>query len=298
LDQLHFIFELFSFRRMNGHNGRSRRRLRNINHINVCVKYTIFFFNFIFWLIGGILVGVALYAFFDKWKGNGYSRILDFERMAVDVSIFMLIIGFIMFTVSFAGCIGALRENSCLLKFYSACLLIFFLAELTVATIGFVFPQTVTSIFEKKLTSKLIKAYRDDADLQNLIDLVQKTFQCCGLSHGPSDWSQNEYFNCTKTNPSSEACAVPFSCCRNANDMNTGLLNVMCGYETQDLPDAEAAKRIWTGGCISAVEHLLYGNLYIIAGVATGVAFAQLFVIFLSRTLEGQIQRQKSLWMH
>jgi len=78
----------------------------------------------------------------------------------------------------------------------------------------------------------------------------------------------------------------------------TGLLNVMCGYETQDLPDAEAAKRIWTSGCISSVEYLLYGNLYIIAGVATGVAFAQLFVIFLSRTLEGQIQRQKSLWMH
>jgi hypothetical protein len=64
----------------------------------------------------------------------------------------------------------------------------------------------------------------------------------------------------------------------------------------------------------------VYGNLYIIAGIATVVAFAQvignfsfmnitislnfyysvlqLFVIFLARTLEGQIQRQKSLWMH
>ena len=92
-------------------------------YASICILYIyllserFFIYCFRLQLIGGILVGVALYAFFDKWRGNGYSRVLDFERMAVDVSIFMLIIGFVMFTVSFAGCIGALRENSCLLKF-------------------------------------------------------------------------------------------------------------------------------------------------------------------------------------
>ena len=121
--------------------GYGRRRGRNINHINVCVKYTIFFFNFVFWvsinivvsyflglnfiiffffffqLLGGIFVGVGLYAFFEKWKGTGYSLVLNAEQMILDISIIMLIVGFVMFTVSFAGCVGALRENSCLLKF-------------------------------------------------------------------------------------------------------------------------------------------------------------------------------------
>ncbi len=69
--------------------------------------------------MGGILVGVGLYAFFEKWKGTGYSLVLNAEQMILDISIIMLIVGFVMFTVSFAGCVGALRENSCLLKFVS-----------------------------------------------------------------------------------------------------------------------------------------------------------------------------------
>lgn len=67
--------------------------------------------------MGGILVGVGLYAFFEKWKGTGYSLGLSAEQLILDISIIMLIVGFVMFTVSFAGCVGALRENSCLLKF-------------------------------------------------------------------------------------------------------------------------------------------------------------------------------------
>ena len=70
-------------------------------------------------LVGGVLVGVGLYAFFEKWKGTGYSLVLNAEQMILDISIIMLIVGFVMFTVSFAGCVGALRENSCLLKFVS-----------------------------------------------------------------------------------------------------------------------------------------------------------------------------------
>lgn len=86
-----------------------------------------------------------------------------------------------------------------------------------------------------------IRAYRDDIDLQNLIDFTQEyvsgrrrsyllqgalmggrpltlcssappQWECCG-AFGADDWNLNIYFNCTDGNPSRERCGVPFSCC-------------------------------------------------------------------------------------
>ncbi len=57
---------------------------------------------------------------------------------------------------------------------YSIALLIFFLLELTLAIVCFVFPQKVEGIISSYLTDNVIKKYREDADLQNLIDFVQQ----------------------------------------------------------------------------------------------------------------------------
>lgn len=70
----------------------------------------------------------------------------------------------------------------------------------------------------------------------------------------------------------------------------------MCGYGAQELPVAEAAKKVWTSGCIEIVRSWAERNLYTIAGVALGIALSQLFVIYLAKTLEGQIELQKSRW--
>ena len=71
---------------------------------------------------------------------------------------------------------------------------------------------------EKNLSEELIKSYRDDLDFQNLIDLVQQEFECCGINNrGYLNWADNEYFNCNS--PSVEKCGVPFSCCLKSNNV-------------------------------------------------------------------------------
>lgn len=39
---------------------------------------------------------------------------------------------------------------------------------------GFVFPHTMQAMLEESFTDKIIHTYRDDVDLQNLIDFAQQ----------------------------------------------------------------------------------------------------------------------------
>lgn len=146
----------------------------------------------------------------------------------------------------------------------------------------------MNTFLEEQFTEKIIHSYRDDTDLQNFIDFAQQEFKCCGLSNaGYLDWGKNEYFNCSS--PSAEKCGVPYSCCINATD-------TMCGFGVQKESVVAAGKLIWTSGCIEVVRIWAERNLYTIASVAMGIALLQLFVMYLAKTLEGQIELQKSRW--
>jgi len=105
----------------------------HFTYVSQCVKYMIFLLNFVFWLFGGLLLGIGVYAFRDKWEdANGSVRLENFYDVFLNISLVMILAGTVIFLVSFSGCVGALRENTFLLKFYSMCLLLFFLLEMAI----------------------------------------------------------------------------------------------------------------------------------------------------------------------
>lgn len=63
-------------------------------------------------------MGIGVYAFHDKWQATGV-RVETILDIILNISLVLIILGGIVFIVSFAGFIGALRENTCLLKFVS-----------------------------------------------------------------------------------------------------------------------------------------------------------------------------------
>uniref|UniRef100_A0A3P9BXG2 Tetraspanin n=1 Tax=Maylandia zebra TaxID=106582 RepID=A0A3P9BXG2_9CICH len=135
-----------------------------------------------------------------------------FKAHEVSCCIKYFIFGFnIIFWVSPPSATSALRENSFLLKFFSVFLGIIFFLELTAGVLAFVFKDWIKDQLNFFINNN-IRAYRDDIDLQNLIDFTQEYWECCG-AFGADDWNLNIYFNCTDSNPSREKCGVPFSCC-------------------------------------------------------------------------------------
>ncbi len=72
---------------------------------------------------------------------------------------------------------------------YSLLLLLLFVGEVILSTVAFVFPNSFAFYLKEGLSKDPIIKYRDDSNLQNLIDVIQTEFKCCGISDkGYKDW--------------------------------------------------------------------------------------------------------------
>ncbi|KAL8584964.1 hypothetical protein ACOMHN_043600 [Nucella lapillus] len=270
---------------------RSRKqRRRERTEVSCCIKYLMFAFNVVFWLFGASLLTVGLWAWAEK---DTLANISKLTNITLDPALIFIIIGLTMFIIGFAGCVGSLRENTCLLLFFMIALSIIFVLELLLGILGFVYKDWVRDRIESQV-KKMIVNYRDDADLQNLVDWVQQDWLgCCGV-HRYKDWEANIYFNCTS--PGVEACGVPFSCCKPTEEV---MVNRHCGFDMMKLThDYDRNIQIYTTGCVPAGEKWLESNLIPVAGVAVGLALLQILGICFAQNLRSDIQAQRAKWSY
>ncbi|KAF7229181.1 tetraspanin-33 isoform X2 [Nothobranchius furzeri] len=242
-------------------------------YVSPVVKYLLFIFNFIFWIISLVMVSIGVFARLTKHAETALAC------LSVDPAMMLMVVGVLMFIITFCGCVGSLRENICLLQ------------TLAAGIMGFIFSDKARYKVTEMVNNAIVH-YRDDIDLQNLIDFGQKEFGCCGgVTY--TDWSRNLYFNCSKDNPSRERCSVPFSCCIMSKDQE--VINTMCGQGMQEHEYLEAGNHIHTNGCIDKLVDWIHSNMFILGGVALGLATPQLVGILLSQILINQIKDQIEL---
>jgi len=271
-------------------------------HVNCCSKYFLFTFNTIFWIVSLVFIAVASWA----WHTKGFFDSLDeVTGIPVDPVLVIMIVGCTIFVLSFTGCVGALRENITLLKFFSAILGTIFFGQVIIGILAFIYKDW----FRDRVTeflSTTIDRYRDDPDLQNIIDLTQASLECCGAEQ-PQDWESNIYFNCSsKVRVNGilytpvEHCGVPFSCCRPEEIQVNGstikeIANTQCGYGVLKTPTT-MDQVIYTDGCVHVFEGWLTSNLYTVAGAFIGFALLQIIPICFAQSVVQDIENIKRNW--
>uniref|UniRef100_W5NGA9 Tetraspanin 33a n=1 Tax=Lepisosteus oculatus TaxID=7918 RepID=W5NGA9_LEPOC len=265
-----------------------RRRIdtykEDFTFVSRIVKYLLFIFNMIFWIISLVMISVGVYARLMKHAETAMAC------LAVDPAILLMIIGILIFLITFCGCIGSLRENICLLQTFSICLTIIFLLQLAAGILGFVFSDKARGKVTEVINNAIVH-YRDDLDLQNLIDYGQKevsgTCTCSTTTYYYCSTDENRYYVCSRR-----------ICCLSVGhvvEVVQAVINTMCGQGMQDLNYQQAEAFIHTNGCIDKLVNWIHSNLFLLGGIALGLAIPQLVGILLSQILTNQIKDQIEL---
>ncbi|KAM7014791.1 CD81 antigen-like [Tautogolabrus adspersus] len=161
-----------------------------------CIKYMLFFFNFIFWLAGGVILGVALWLRHDSTTSNLLELKFDGAQApnTFYISVHILIaVGAVMMVVGFLGCYGAIQESQCLLGTFFACLVILFACEVAAGIWGFMHKDTVSkemmtyydSVYDKAMEQSLTDKDKRQA-AASVLKAFHETLVCCGKGQGSS----------------------------------------------------------------------------------------------------------------
>ncbi|XP_011306310.1 CD63 antigen isoform X2 [Fopius arisanus] len=227
-----------------------------------CVKYLLFLFNLIFAITGVVFitVGGVILSYY-----SGYRNFLDNWFFAAPV--LMIVVGVIVFLISFFGCCGAVKENHCMIITFSVLLLLIFALELGAGISGYMMRNEVGKMLLRRMNNS-IYTYHTDNDVHNMWDTLQVDFKCCGIN-GTSDWWPTQF----------KEPKLPPSCCSEISNTAECDVNAITSHNE---------------GCLKKVTDTIENKAYILGGVGIGVALIQLigviFACFLARSIRREYE--------
>ncbi|XP_038577996.1 CD63 antigen [Micropterus salmoides] len=223
-----------------------------------CVKYLLFFFNFIFWLCGlalivvGILVQVAL-----------HNTLVISDAATSAAPIVVIVVGVVIFFIAFFGCCGAWKENYCMVTMFAVLLTLIIIVEVAAAIAGYVFRNKLSAVVQDSL-SEMMKHYNTTEEFKKAVDELQQEWKCCGVNSS-SDWRDFK----------PDGNSVPESCCVN--------VTANCGNGAMTNP-----VKVYLKGCHDAVEALLKKNILWVIVAALVIAFLQIMgIVFACLLMRG-----------
>jgi CD63 antigen len=219
-----------------------------------CVKYLLFVFNFLFLLAGLALIVIGAIVHVQTSKSG-------FSDSASAAGIFLIIIGCVVFVVSFFGCAGSINNNYCMVVTFGVLLLVILLAQIAAVITGFMMKDKLTAHLEEKMAdSQTSYNYERDNVISKSWNETQEALKCCGTT-GYASWNVSSVLNATHS--------VPDSCCKNFTDH--------CG-DGKNSP--QFATELYETGCYTAVKKVL--DMYLLAVAIAAAVVGLLEIIGIS----------------
>ncbi|XP_075553740.1 tetraspanin-33-like [Dermacentor variabilis] len=296
--------------------------------VNPLVRFPLLLFNLTLCLAGMGLTAVSALLLLQslQWREDIQAlRLGGLGGLLMShLELALLAAGLVLSAVSCCGCVGALRENACLLRAYSVALLCLIMAATVLGTLVLVMPAGAKRVVQRTLSATLVVHYRDSPDAQQLVDAVQRHLSCCGMtSKSFRDWNDNmyvpssslnglvscvivigmcqglarpsptrSYFNCSAENPSHERCSVPHSCCKSNASLLAKPLTAAgfhCGRGVLNMSDYEAWFHINWNNCADAALHALRTHALAVCGGCLALSLGLAFLDALAHTTRAEI---------
>lgn len=235
-----------------------------------CVKYLLFIFNLIF-----AITGLALIIIGAIIQGL-YSQYLDFlGDQFFNAPILLVVVGCLIFIVTFFGCCGAIKEHYCMTMTFSLLLMLVFLLEFGAGIAAYMLRSDVDTIIDGNMIKTMLNYGETNYDgVTRTWNMVQHELKCCGAE---------DYMDWKNTTFGRNGDSVPESCCiTDAEGCGVGILAT---------PD-EAGTRIYTQGCKDGFEKIIEGNVAYIGSIGIGVALIQVIGVICSCCLARTIKNE------
>uniref|UniRef100_A0A8C8S245 Tetraspanin 8 n=1 Tax=Pelusios castaneus TaxID=367368 RepID=A0A8C8S245_9SAUR len=111
------------------------------------MKYSMFIFNFVFWVCGCIILGVSIWIRVSKAAQEDF-HLNNSLFSAVDL---MIAVGCIIMILGFLGCCGAMKESQCMLLLFFIGLLLILILQVIAGILGAVYKSQIEKALNKTL---------------------------------------------------------------------------------------------------------------------------------------------------
>ncbi|XP_037820281.1 tetraspanin-18 [Lucilia sericata] len=244
-------------------------------------KYVLCIFNFLFFILGTIVLGTGIWLAVDKASLIALLKMVESENInqftqpqVIEQMAYVLIaIGGIMFLMSFLGYCGAIRESRCLLTTYGVFMILLLIAEIVAGGLAAFYKETARNESKGFLQSTITKYYTtaEHTDAVTLMwNQMMSTFGCCGVVDYRDFETSSGWLN-GKGNHT-----IPEACCRLKDIKN------LLPEDDSCVTNPNETNSFYLKGCYDVFTEWIISHREIIIAVLFGVGVVHLLAIFLA----------------